>query len=350
MLSVIQAANMGQQSAAMGQEIRNAIERASIQREAHMRQQWRDERNAAVEDAGIQMRMLGAGRGVTGGQVQETADYSRPADPSRTVSFQTAGGRNIETEIYTPEDISRRASVAEVARQKMLGEAELEQKQAALGLTVDIPGMGALPAAVAGPLIGLRREAEESAAAVARQKAQQEYAEAQAAKRQEFEKGEHALDRTSRERAASIRDANVGAMAARREELAAAKAAKKATPETLAALVLQQSAAGGGQTIDDAIQNAGTFYQNDPRFTPEMRASVMVELAKMKQSGKPSNNPLRVKKKLEAAPAAPAAPAPASPQLLTSVATGKIPEGAPTATNSKGEKIYFDGAKWVPAR
>jgi hypothetical protein len=286
-------------------------------------------------------------------------NYSRAADPGRTLSYKTADGRNIETELYTPEDISQRATVAEVARQKMLGDVKLEQEQRALNqLQVDIPGYGLVSKSIATPLINLRAEGDRLAQAAKRQEDQQKFLAEQEAGRQKFQGEQGTLNRASREKTTGERIDAVDARAARREELAAAKAAKKATPETLAALVLQQSAAGGGQTIDDAIKNAGTFYQNDPRFTPEMRASVMVELAKMKQSGKTSSNPLRVKKPLTQDPPATTQPPAAKPQLLTSVSTAvprvaksEIPAGARQSYNAKtGETAYLVGDKWVIAQ
>lgn len=75
------------------------------------------------------------------------------------------------------------------------------------------------------------------------------------------------------------------------------------TVDALTVRVLEDSAKGGGKTIDDALKNVETYYQNDPQFGTAVRQQIQTRLKKMK--AKSNNNPYLE----QAAPAADAAAA-----------------------------------------
>jgi hypothetical protein len=112
-----------------GHEVANLIRRTAMEQEAMTRAAFEQDRNNQIEDISIQQKLLQAGRPIEGGAVREQGslgsiagpigdkaraamptgenqsyEFLRKPDSSRSVKHKTMDGRTLEYELKTPEE------------------------------------------------------------------------------------------------------------------------------------------------------------------------------------------------------------------------------------------------------
>lgn len=101
--------------------------------------EFQQQRQQDVEDAQTQAKLMQVGRPVVGGMVEEdhaipetpgaVAKVARKADPQRVVKYKTRDGKQIEVELYTPEEQMKKALEAKKAEAEMQAAIEVQARQ-----------------------------------------------------------------------------------------------------------------------------------------------------------------------------------------------------------------------------
>lgn len=142
------------QGAAIGQMLR----RAAVEREALARQKMLDRQNQQVADAEMQIRLGQATRPIQNGMVEgegPTFDAPKevggflpgvrpakgPADPARTIRYETGDGRLLQGEVLTPAEQAGRGMQARLQLERALEDMRIDEVKRKHGAELDTYGV-----------------------------------------------------------------------------------------------------------------------------------------------------------------------------------------------------------------
>ncbi|HNY39491.1 MAG TPA: hypothetical protein PKJ41_03820 [Bryobacteraceae bacterium] len=258
---------------------RSAMEKDQYER-AKLRQDWADQ----AEDASIQSRLLAAGRPVEGGTVAEqmlapriegapeslqsgpTTIYRKP-DSSRMVKYKTRDGRQLEYELYTPdEQFSRRLKEASLLSDAKTMAAISQKKKLLDEFGVQLPSEVAskLGPGFQGKIDPTQLSSIDDVLRAMQPPKQLPLHPITSTN----DNGDVVTDWHDPATGAIIATGHRPGAGRRTKEQPNAEAEKISddrTINTLVSRVIEDTAKAGG-SLDDAVKNAWVYYQGDPAF------------------------------------------------------------------------------------